>query len=147
MRTWSGKSSRIEGIMVYQIMRKSQKLNNWRKLLLHIARITALAVPIIMGIINTPAMRTKTQSAATPVPSLEVVSVAPVHLGASMALMPQLDFRTRAAPSGRVAAGPTPWIKPAVAGVLDLFKQKRVVALGDDHGLAQEEAFYSALIR
>jgi len=132
--------------MVYQIMRKSQKLN-WRKLLLHIARITALAVPIIMGIINTPAMRTQTQSAATPVPSLEVVSVAPVHLGASMALMPKLDFRTRAAPSGRVAAGPTPWIKPAVAGVLDLFKQKRVVALGDDHGLAQEEAFYSALIR
>jgi len=76
--------------MVYQIMRKSQKLNNWRKLLLHIARITALAVPIIMGIINTPAMRTQTQSAATPVPSLEVVSVAPVHLGASMALMPKL---------------------------------------------------------
>ena len=59
MRTWSGKSSRIEAIMVYQIMRKPQKLN-WRKLLLHIARITALAVPIIMGIraANNPGAKT-----------------------------------------------------------------------------------------
>jgi hypothetical protein len=31
--------------------------------------------------------------------------------------------------------------------VLDLFKQKRVVALDDSHGLAQEEAFYSDLVR
>jgi hypothetical protein len=31
--------------------------------------------------------------------------------------------------------------------VLDLFRQKSVVALGDAHGLAQEEAFYIALIR
>jgi len=31
--------------------------------------------------------------------------------------------------------------------VLDLFKQKSVVAIADAHGLAQEEAFYSALVR
>src|SRR2546429_5725390 len=114
--------------MVYQIMRKSQKLN-WRKLLLHIARITPLAVPIIMGIINTPAMRTQTQSAATPVPSLEVVSVAPAHLGASMALMPKLDFRTRAAPSGRVAAAPRPRSTTPVARVLEPFNLNRVGGL------------------
>jgi hypothetical protein len=40
-----------------------------------------------------------------------------------------------------------PQVKPAIDGVLDLFKQKQVVALGDFHGVAQEEAFYSALVR
>lgn len=40
-----------------------------------------------------------------------------------------------------------PWVKPAIDGVLDLFKQRSVVALGDAHGLAQEEIFYSALVR
>ena len=42
---------------------------------------------------------------------------------------------------------PAPKVEPAIDGVLDLFRQKSVVALGDDHGLAQEEAFYIALIR
>ena len=31
--------------------------------------------------------------------------------------------------------------------MLDLFQHKSVVALADDHGLAQEEVFYSALVR
>jgi hypothetical protein len=47
----------------------------------------------------------------------------------------------------RPGAEAAPWVKPAVDGVLDLFKQKSVVALGDEHGLAEEEAFYSALLR
>jgi hypothetical protein len=38
-------------------------------------------------------------------------------------------------------------VKSAIDGILDLFKQKQVVALGDFHGVAQEEAFYSALVR
>ena len=38
-------------------------------------------------------------------------------------------------------------IKPAVDGVLDLFKFRPVVALSDFHWLAQEERFYSALVR
>jgi len=42
---------------------------------------------------------------------------------------------------------PAPLVTPAIDGVLDLFKQKQVVALGDSHGVAQEEAFYSALVR
>jgi hypothetical protein len=42
---------------------------------------------------------------------------------------------------------PAPQVKPAIDGVLDLFKQKPVVALDDFHGVAQEEAFYSALVR
>jgi hypothetical protein len=45
------------------------------------------------------------------------------------------------------ASEPAPQVKPAIDGVLDLFKQKQVVALGDSHGLAQEEDFYSALVR
>jgi hypothetical protein len=40
-----------------------------------------------------------------------------------------------------------PWVKPAADGVFGLFEQKPVVALGDYHGLAPEEIFYSALIR
>ncbi len=51
-----------------------------------------------------------------------------------------------AAPKARVSEA-APQVKSAVDGVLDLFKQKSVVALGDAHGLAQEEAFYSALVR
>jgi len=42
---------------------------------------------------------------------------------------------------------PAPWVKPAIDGVLDLFKQRSIVALGDAHGLAQEEVFYSELVR
>ena len=45
------------------------------------------------------------------------------------------------------AAGPAPQVKPAADGVFDLFKQKQVVALGDVHSLAQEEAFHGALVR
>ncbi len=41
---------------------------------------------------------------------------------------------------GRVAA------RPAVAGVLDLFANHSIVALGDAHGLAQEEALYSKIV-
>ncbi|MGA7624546.1 MAG: hypothetical protein WCA91_13305 [Candidatus Acidiferrales bacterium] len=42
---------------------------------------------------------------------------------------------------------PSPQVRSAVDGVLDLFRQKSVVALGDFHGMAQEEAFFGALIR
>ena len=45
------------------------------------------------------------------------------------------------------AAKRSPEVKAAIDGVLDLFQQKPVVVLCDDHGLAQEEAFYSALVR
>jgi len=41
----------------------------------------------------------------------------------------------------------SPEVKAAIDGVLDLFQHKSVVVLCDDHGLAQEEAFYSALVR
>ena len=40
-----------------------------------------------------------------------------------------------------------PEVKAAVDGVLGLFQQKPVVVLCDQHGLAQEEDFYSALVR
>lgn len=53
----------------------------------------------------------------------------------------------RTGPLGPPASEPAPQVKPAIDGVLDLFKQKRVVALDDSHGLAQEEAFYSDLVR
>jgi hypothetical protein len=58
-----------------------------------------------------------------------------------------LALRSVAAVPPRSVTGPAPQVRPAVDGVLDLFKQRRVVALGDDHSLAQEEAFYSALVR
>ena len=53
----------------------------------------------------------------------------------------------RTGPLGSLASEPAPKVKAAVAGVLDLFKDRQVVALGDFHGLAQEEAFYSVLVR
>ena len=53
----------------------------------------------------------------------------------------------RAGPAGPPGSEPAPQAKAAADGVLDLFKQRQVVALGDFHGLAQEEAFYSALVR
>src|SRR5215469_1529228 len=40
-----------------------------------------------------------------------------------------------------------PEVKAAVDGVLGLFQQKPVVVLCDQHGLAQEEDFYSGLVR
>jgi hypothetical protein len=45
------------------------------------------------------------------------------------------------------SVAPAPRVEFAIDGVLDLFKQKSVVVLADAHGLAQEEAFYSALVR
>jgi hypothetical protein len=53
----------------------------------------------------------------------------------------------RAASSGQSTVESAPSVKPAIDGVLDLFGQKSIVALGDNHGLAQEEDFYCALIR
>jgi hypothetical protein len=65
------------------------------------------------------------------------------------ALFAVLSCLTLAAP--REQAGDTgdksaPKASPAIDGVLDLFQQSSVVALGDAHGLAQEEAFYSAVV-
>jgi hypothetical protein len=54
---------------------------------------------------------------------------------------------TKQAPSEQATVESAPLVRPAIDGVLDLFKQKAVVALGDAHGVAQEEIFYSALIR
>jgi hypothetical protein len=44
-------------------------------------------------------------------------------------------------------AGSATEVRPAIDGVLNLFVRKPVVALGDAHGLAQQEDFYSALVR
>lgn len=49
--------------------------------------------------------------------------------------------------SARDSTVQTPQVRRASDGVFDLFKQRPVVALGDFHGLAQEEDFYSALVR
>lgn len=43
-------------------------------------------------------------------------------------------------------AAPAPKVSPAIAGILDAFKNHSLVGLGDHHGLAQELDFYSALI-
>ena len=40
-----------------------------------------------------------------------------------------------------------PTIRPAVEGILAAFKTHPIVALGDEHGSAQEEDFYAALVR
>src|SRR4029450_4245997 len=48
---------------------------------------------------------------------------------------------------GQPVAEAEPKAKPAIDGVLDLFKQRPVVVLCDAHGLAQEVVFYPALIR
>ena len=50
-------------------------------------------------------------------------------------------------PLGPRTAEQAPQVKSGVDGVLDLFTVKSVVALGDWHVLAQEEDFYSALVR
>jgi hypothetical protein len=49
--------------------------------------------------------------------------------------------------ASQATSEPAPQVKSAVDGVLDLFKKRLVVALGDAHGMAQEEAFYSAVVR
>jgi hypothetical protein len=51
------------------------------------------------------------------------------------------------APARKDSTAPVPRVEPAADGVFNLFKQKSVVAIDDAHGLAQEEAFYSALVR
>jgi hypothetical protein len=53
----------------------------------------------------------------------------------------------RATPAAEVTSEAAPQVKPAIDGVFDLFNQKPVVALSDAHGVAQEEVFYSALVR
>lgn len=67
---------------------------------------------------------------------------------ASVVAMTALLFANgmRAGPD-QESTGLAPSVKPAVDGVLDLFKQRPVVALGDFHSLAQEESFYTALVR
>jgi hypothetical protein len=65
------------------------------------------------------------------------------------ALFAVLSSLTMAAPreqAGDTGGKSAPKASPAIDGVLDLFQQKSVVALGDAHGLAQEEAFYSAVV-
>jgi hypothetical protein len=57
-----------------------------------------------------------------------------------------LEDAARTAPLGPPDSEPEPHVKPAIDGVLDLFKHVPVVALGDWHGLAQEELFYDALV-
>ena len=47
----------------------------------------------------------------------------------------------------QTAAVPAPEVKAAIDGVLGLFQQRPVVVLCDDHGLAEEEVFYSSLVR
>jgi hypothetical protein len=42
---------------------------------------------------------------------------------------------------------PAPTVSPAIDGLLAAFEKHPLVALGDDHGSAQEEDFYAALIR
>src|SRR5690242_3252502 len=64
---------------------------------------------------------------------------------ATIMLILTLSFAAHA--RAQSAAERSPEVKAAIDGVLDLFQQKPVVVLCDDHGLAQEEAFYSALVR
>lgn len=68
-------------------------------------------------------------------------------LGAVLAMMALLSPKGMIAVPGQQSTESAPSVKPAVDGVLDLFKQKPVVALGDFHYLAQEETFYSVLVR
>jgi len=48
---------------------------------------------------------------------------------------------------GQQSTESAPLVKPAVDGVLDLFKQRPVVAAGRLSLFAQEESFYSSLVR
>jgi hypothetical protein len=66
---------------------------------------------------------------------------------ASQAFTPTLVSAERSTPAVRESAAPAPLVESAIDGVLDLFKQQSIIALADAHGLAQEEAFYSALVR
>src|SRR6185312_12544569 len=42
---------------------------------------------------------------------------------------------------------PLPTVNPAVDGIMQAFQTHTLVAIGDDHGLAQEQDFYAALVR
>ena len=67
--------------------------------------------------------------------------------GAAPRALAQAPASTRRAiPVGAHSAAPAPRVQAAADGLLDLFERKSVVAIGDAHGLAQEEAFYSALV-
>ena len=71
-------------------------------------------------------------------------------LGAALltALFAPGAFAAAANKQARVApAAPAPTVQAAIDGVLDLFKTKPIVALADVHGLAQEDDFYSAIVR
>jgi hypothetical protein len=48
---------------------------------------------------------------------------------------------------GQSGTGPAPQVKSAIDGALELFRQKPVIVLCDHHGLAQEEGFFSSLVR
>lgn len=88
-----------------------------RNLILTTVAIVALALPVFLDLLIAPRLRA------------------------------QAPARESVAPSLQAAPAPEPLVKSAVDGVLDLFKQKSVVVLGDSHGLAQEEVFYSTLVR
>jgi hypothetical protein len=68
-------------------------------------------------------------------------------LGSTAVAVLVLILAAAARPSGASHAESAPQVSPAVDGVLALFQRKPVVALGDAHGLAQEDEFYSTLIR
>ncbi|HEY6271681.1 MAG TPA: hypothetical protein VIX19_06760 [Terriglobales bacterium] len=66
---------------------------------------------------------------------------------ASAAISFSMNGVVHARSLGRASGSqPAPQVKPTVDGVLNLFKLKPVVALGDYHGLQQEEALYSELV-
>jgi hypothetical protein len=94
-----------------------ETLSGCRNLILTTTAIVTLAMPVFLTLVGAP------------------------HLGA------QVPASARTAPSGQSIAELAPQVKSAADGVFDLFKQKSVVALGDAHNLAQEEAFYSSLVR
>src|SRR5580693_9458721 len=48
---------------------------------------------------------------------------------------------------GVAQTGANPTVSPAIDGIIAIFRDHPLVGLGDDHGLAQEEDFYAALIR
>jgi hypothetical protein len=68
-------------------------------------------------------------------------------MAASAAISFSMIGVVRARSLGASGSQSAPQVKPAVDGVLNLFRLKPVVALGDYHGLQQEEAFYSDLVR
>jgi hypothetical protein len=70
-------------------------------------------------------------------------AICKIALVATMILALPITGASAAAPSGPSV----PAIKPGVDGILDLFQTKSIVVLCDYHGMAQEEAFFSQLVR